>query len=188
MDQRPARRRVPSVRGWRAQRPATVPGGIIQRLEEPGRPDLKQSNRGPATGLRVAIPILNIHKTRLNDPFLWFMGTNDQPGDYRSSGCAACHVIYANDREPRHSLNYGRCGRDGQTITADPTINGLREGEHRSGAYGTYKAGAEEHHDLLRGSVMRVGEGAKEHGVKSGIAAADASDAASLPTLEAECR
>ena len=82
------------------------PTGIIQRLEEPGRPDLKQSNRGPGTGLRVAIPVLNIHKTRLNDPFTWFMGTNDQPGDYRHSGCAGCHVIYANDREPRHSLIY----------------------------------------------------------------------------------
>ncbi|MDB5725767.1 MAG: hypothetical protein JWQ16_2521, partial [Novosphingobium sp.] len=69
--------------------------GSIQRLEEPGRPDLKQSNRGPGTGLRTAIPVLNIHKTRLNDPFMWFMGTNDQPGDYRSSGCAGCHVVYA---------------------------------------------------------------------------------------------
>jgi hypothetical protein len=65
------------------------PSGIIQRLEEPGRPDLKQSNRGPGTGLRVAIPVLNIHKTRLNDPFTWFMGTNDQPGDYRHSGCTS---------------------------------------------------------------------------------------------------
>ena len=96
--------------------------GSIQRLEEPGRPDLKQSNRGPGTGLRVAIPVLNIHKTRLNDPLLWFMGTNDQPGDYRASGCSGCHVIYANDREPRHSLVYAQYGRDGQTITVDPTI------------------------------------------------------------------
>jgi hypothetical protein len=98
------------------------PSGNIQRLDEPGRPDLKQSNRGPATGLRVAIPVLNIHKTRLNDPFMWFMGTNDQPGDYRSSGCAGCHVIYANDREPRHSLTWAKYGRDGQTATVDPTI------------------------------------------------------------------
>jgi len=96
--------------------------GSIQRLEEPGRPDLKQSNRGPGTGLRVAIPILNIHKTRLNDPFMWFMGTNDQPGDYRHSGCAGCHVVYANDREPTHSLIYAKYGRDGQTATVDPTI------------------------------------------------------------------
>ncbi|MBA4747675.1 MAG: hypothetical protein H2056_03065 [Sphingopyxis sp.] len=98
------------------------PTGSIQRLEEPGRPDLKQSNRGPATGLRVAIPVLNIHKTRLNDPFMWFLGTNDQPGDYRSSGCASCHVVYANDREPRHSLTYAQYGRDGQSATIDPTI------------------------------------------------------------------
>ena len=104
------------------------PTGLIQRLEEPGRPDLKQSNRGPGTGLRVAIPVLNIHKTRLNDPFMWFMGTNDQPGDYRHSGCASCHVVYANDREPRHSLIYAKYGRDGQSATVDPTIASLYEG------------------------------------------------------------
>lgn len=104
------------------------PTGQIQRLEEPGRPDLKQSNRGMGTGLRVAIPVLNIHKTRLNDPFTWFMGTNDQPGDYRHSGCASCHVVYANDREPRHSLIYAKHGRDGQSITVDPTIANKREG------------------------------------------------------------
>jgi hypothetical protein len=103
------------------------PSGSIQRLEENGRPDIRQSNRGPGTGLRVAIPVLNIHKTRLNDPFMWFMGTNDQPGDYRHSGCAGCHVVYANDREPRHSLVYARFGRDGQTATADPTIAGKTE-------------------------------------------------------------
>jgi len=109
------------------------PTGQVQRLEEPGRPDLKQSNRGPGTGLRVAIPALNIHKTRLNDPFTWFMGTNDQPGDYRHSGCASCHVVYANDREPRHSLVYAQYGRDGQTITVDPTINSQMEDNHGYG-------------------------------------------------------
>ena len=98
------------------------PTGSIQRLEEPGRPDLKQSSRGPGTGLRVAIPVLNLQKTRLNDPYMWFMGTNDQPGDYRHSGCSGCHVVYANDREPRHSLIYAQYGRDGQSATVDPTI------------------------------------------------------------------
>ncbi len=97
--------------------------GQIQRLEEPGRPDIRQSSRGPGTGLRIAVPVLNIHKTRLNDPYTWFMGTNDQPGDYRSSGCSSCHVIYANDREPRHSLTYAQFGRDGRSATADPTIS-----------------------------------------------------------------
>jgi len=98
------------------------PTGLIQRLEEPGRPDIRQSNRGPGTGLRIAVPVLNIHKTRLNDPYTWFMGTNDQPGDYRTSGCSSCHVVYANDREPRHSLGYQQHGRDGETATVDPTI------------------------------------------------------------------
>ncbi|THD61351.1 hypothetical protein [Phenylobacterium sp.] len=102
--------------------------GEIQKLEEPGRPDIRQSNRGPGTGLRVAIPVLNVHKTRLNDPFMWFMGTNDQPGDYRQSGCAGCHVVYANDREPRHSLVYAKFGRDGQTATVDPTISKTESG------------------------------------------------------------
>ncbi|MBI3517018.1 MAG: hypothetical protein HY060_23555 [Proteobacteria bacterium] len=97
--------------------------GLLERLEEPGRPDLRQSNRGPGTGLRVAIPVLNITKTRLNDPTTWFLGTNDQPGDYRSSGCASCHVVYANDREVKHSGPYARFGSKGTTITADPTIS-----------------------------------------------------------------
>ena len=104
------------------------PSGSIQRLEEAGRPDVRQSNRGPGTGLRVAIPVLNIHKTRLNDPFLWFMGTNDQPGDYRHSGCAGCHVVYANDREPRHSLTWAKFGRDGKSATTDPTIGADESG------------------------------------------------------------
>jgi hypothetical protein len=102
--------------------------GELQRIEEPGRPDIRQSNRGPGTGLRVAIPILNITKTRLNDPLMWFMGTNDQPGDYRASGCAACHVVYANDREPRHALTWAQFGRDGKSASDDPTIDKTASG------------------------------------------------------------
>ena len=120
------------------------PTGSIQRLDEPGRPDLKQSNRGPGTGLRVAIPILNVHKTRLNDPLTWFMGTNDQPGDYRHSGCATCHVVYANDREPRHSLTYAAYGRDGQSITADPTIADKTE-HAAAGSHGALKGDGSEY-------------------------------------------
>ncbi|NIV17649.1 MAG: hypothetical protein GWN47_04390 [Woeseiaceae bacterium] len=108
--------------------------GQIQRLEEPGRPDIRQSNRGPGTGARIAVPLINIHKTRLNDPFTWFLGTNDQPGDYRSSGCASCHVVYANDRDPRHSGPYAAHGHEGKAITADPAIPAGESGhplEHR---------------------------------------------------------
>jgi hypothetical protein len=96
--------------------------GQLQRLEEPGRPDIRQSNRGPGTGLRVSIPVLNVHKTRLNDPFTWFLGTNDNAGDFRSSGCSACHVIYANDRDPRHSAIWAKYGNFGQSHQIDPTI------------------------------------------------------------------
>ena len=107
---------------------ATAGPGAIQRLEEPGRPDIRQSNRGPATGLRIAVPVINIHKTRLNDPFMWFAGTNDQPGDYRHSGCAGCHVVYANDRDPRHSGPYSAFGHDGKSASVDPTIPNDRSG------------------------------------------------------------
>ena len=96
--------------------------GTIQVLEEPGRPDIRQSNRGPGTGNRISIPVLNLHKTRLNDPLMWFLGTNDQPGDYRSSGCASCHVVYANDRDPRHSAQYAKFGHSGKSQSVDPTI------------------------------------------------------------------
>ena len=130
-------------------------GGNIQRLEEPGRPDLKQSNRGMGTGLRVAIPVLNIHKTRLNDPFTWMMGTNDQPGDYRHSGCASCHVVYANDREPRHNLIYAKYGRDGQTQTVDPTINSKLQKAH-GGGYGDDHG---DDHGSDYGSAKAMGHG-----------------------------
>ncbi len=97
--------------------------GQLQRIEEPGRPDFRQSNRGPGTGGRISVPLINITKTRLNDPLLWFMGTNDQPGDYRQSGCASCHVVYANDRDPKHSGHYAKFGHEGKTQTNDPTIS-----------------------------------------------------------------
>ena len=104
------------------------PLGALQRLEEPGRPDIRQSNRGPGTGARISVPVLNITKTRLNDPHTWFLGTNDQPGDYRSSGCASCHVVYANDRDPRHAAHYAAYGNMGMSETADPTIEHGRSG------------------------------------------------------------
>ncbi len=108
----------------------SAPSSAIQspNREDPGRPDIRQSNRGAGTGLRIAVPVLNIHKTRLNDPHLSFLGTNDNPGDYRSSGCSACHVAYANDREVFHSGPYARFGNRGTTQTTDPTIPKLEPG------------------------------------------------------------
>ncbi|MBP6854031.1 MAG: hypothetical protein KA164_20720, partial [Rhodoferax sp.] len=102
--------------------------GALQKLDEPGRPDIRQSNRGPATGNRIAVPLINITKTRLNDPHLWFLGTNEQAGDYRSSGCTACHTPYANDRDPRHSGPYAKYGHEGKTATSDPAIPTYQSG------------------------------------------------------------
>lgn len=102
--------------------------GVPNPLEDSGKPDVKASNRGAGTGARIAVPILNIHKTRLNDPHLSFLGTNDHPGDYRSSGCTACHSIYANDRDVRHSGPYAKFGNEGKTQTIDPTIPKSEEG------------------------------------------------------------
>lgn len=102
--------------------------GLPNSLEDSGRPDIRASNRGPGTGARIAVPLLNIHKTRLNDPHLSFLGTNDHPGDYRSSGCTACHAVYANDRDPLHSGPYAKYGHDGRSITTDPTIPKNEEG------------------------------------------------------------
>ncbi len=109
-------------RGGRVPRANPSEVGVPNPTEEPGRPDMKLSARGLGTELRISSPVLNIHKTRLNDPHLSFLGTNDHPGDYRSSGCTACHVVYANDRSPVHSGPYARHGNSGTTETADTTI------------------------------------------------------------------
>jgi hypothetical protein len=90
--------------------------------EEAGRPDDKLSDRGLGTELRTDPVFLGLQKTRLLDPLLSMPGTNDHPGDYRASGCTACHVIYANDRSPAHSGPYAEFGNQGHSAQADPTI------------------------------------------------------------------
>ena len=90
--------------------------------EDPGRPDDKLSDRGLGTLLRTDPVFLGLQKTRLLDPLLSLPGTNDHPGDYRASGCTACHVIYANDRSPAHSGAYSVHGNDGRTAQIDPTV------------------------------------------------------------------
>jgi hypothetical protein len=90
--------------------------------EAPGKPDDKLSDRGFGTELRTDPVFLGLQKTRLLDPVLSLPGTSDHPGDYRSSGCSACHVIYANDRDPSHSGPYAQYGHSGYSASADPTI------------------------------------------------------------------
>ena len=92
--------------------------GIPERLEEPGRPRERLSIRGLGTENRTDPVFVGLTKTRLLDPTLNFLGTNDHPGDYRSSGCTACHVVYANDRNPMHSGPFARFGNRGK-VRAD---------------------------------------------------------------------
>jgi hypothetical protein len=91
-------------------------------FEPPGKPGRRLSERGLGTLLRTDPVYLNLQKTRLHDPLLDFMGSNNHPGDYRSSGCSACHVVYANDRSPSNSDYYAKYGHQGLSFTADPTI------------------------------------------------------------------
>ncbi len=96
--------------------------GNPDREEESGRPDDKLGERGFGTLLRTDPVFLGLQKTRLLDPLLSLPGTNDQPGDYRGSGCTSCHVVYANDRSPQHSGPYASFGHLGESASADPTI------------------------------------------------------------------
>src|SRR5262249_43760164 len=108
--------------------------GIPERQEVPGRPRTRLSTRGLGTQNRTDPTVLGAQKTRLFDPTLNFLGTNDHPGDYRSSGCSACHVIYANDRSPIHSGPYAYAGNMGRSASPDPTIPKNESGhpiEHR---------------------------------------------------------
>ncbi|MBI3846187.1 MAG: hypothetical protein HY292_16260 [Planctomycetes bacterium] len=92
-------------------------------LDPPGEPENKLSNRGYGTILRTDPVFLGLQKTRLLDPMLSFLGTNDHPGDYRSSGCTACHVVYANDRDRAHTGPEWKASNNrGFSETADPTI------------------------------------------------------------------
>jgi hypothetical protein len=93
-----------------------------------GKPEVKLSDRGFGTRLRTDPVFLGLQKTRLLDPLLSFPGTNDHPGDYRGSGCTACHVPYANDRDPKHSGPYAKFGNRGFTDSADPTISKFESG------------------------------------------------------------
>jgi len=96
--------------------------GIPEQEEDAGKPDVKLGNRGFGTQLRTDPVFLGLQKTRLLDPMLSFPGTNDQPGDYRHSGCTACHVIYANDVNPEHSSWAAKYGHSGTSASVDPTI------------------------------------------------------------------
>jgi hypothetical protein len=97
--------------------------GLPDPEEDPGRPFLTRlSTRGLGTENRTDPVFIGLQKTRLFDPTLNFLGTNDHPGDYRSGGCSACHVLYANDRSRAQSGPFAAYGNRGLTRNPDPTI------------------------------------------------------------------
>lgn len=96
--------------------------GLPNREEDTGKPDKGLSPRGLGTANRTDPVYLGLQKTRLLDPTLNHLGTNDHPGDFRSSGCTACHVIYANDRSVVNSDHYARFGNMGTSASADTQI------------------------------------------------------------------
>ncbi len=96
--------------------------GLPTSSEPNGKPDRRLSERGLGTLNRTDPVFLGLQKTRLHDPLLGFFGSNDHPGDYRSSGCSACHVVYANDRSPTNSGWWNKFGHQGLSFTADESI------------------------------------------------------------------
>ena len=110
--------------------------GVPDPLEEPGRPEVKLSVRGFGTDVRTDPVFIGLQKTRLLDPTLNLFGTNDHPGDYRASGCSACHVVYANDRSPVHSAGWAKYGNRGQSFSTDAAVNDTAGGKERSGGSG----------------------------------------------------
>ncbi len=102
--------------------------GLPTLDEPPGKPDRRISARGLGTSNRTDPVFLGAQKTRLHDPLLSFMGSNDHPGDYRSSGCSACHVVYANDRSPTNSGWWCKYGNQGLSYSKDPTISKRERG------------------------------------------------------------
>lgn len=94
--------------------------GIPETRDETGRTRVRLSTRGLGTENRTDPVWVSLNKTRLFDPTLNFLGTNDHPGDYRSSGCSACHLVYANDRSPIHSGPYAIHGNRGATAADNP--------------------------------------------------------------------
>ena len=89
-----ARRHLPRVRARRPQHRATCSPRPACRTRSASCSG-SRSRAGPTSASRTAARAparaspcrcINITKTRLNDPLTWFLGTNDQPGDYRSLG------------------------------------------------------------------------------------------------------
>jgi hypothetical protein len=101
--------------------------GIPEAEDDAGHPDVKLSVRGLGTQVRTDPVAIGLQKTRLPDPTLNMYGTNDHPGDFRGSGCTACHVVYANDRSPVHSGVWAQYGNRGRTASSDAMLSDRKD-------------------------------------------------------------
>jgi hypothetical protein len=97
----------------------TIPTDPFRVLE---RGNVGASQRGRGTEFKVSGVYLTLLKTRLNDPGLWLQGPNDVGGDFRQSGCAACHVPYASDRDPVNAAHFAQYGNKGFSASGDRAI------------------------------------------------------------------
>jgi hypothetical protein len=97
----------------------TAPTDPFRVLE---RGNIGASIRARGTEFKISGVFLTLLKTRLNDPGLWLMGPNDVGGDFRQSGCAACHVPYASDREPANAAHFAQYGNKGFSFSGDKAI------------------------------------------------------------------
>lgn len=97
----------------------TAPTDPFRVLE---RGNVAAGTRARGTDAKISGVFLTLLKTRLNDPGLWLQGPNDIGGDFRQSGCAACHVPYANDREPANSAHFAQYGNRGTSFSGDKSI------------------------------------------------------------------
>jgi hypothetical protein len=122
--------------------------GIPEPEEDSGRPDVKLSLRGFGTEVRTDPVFLGLQKTRLLDPTLSFFGTNDHAGDYRGSGCTACHVVYANDRSAVHSALWAKYGNRGESFSIDPMVNPSKITEASADPFNPANAARESGHPI----------------------------------------
>jgi hypothetical protein len=97
----------------------TIPTDPFRVLE---RGNIGASPRARGTEFKISTVYLTLLKTRLNDPGLWLQGPNDIGGDFRQSGCAACHVPYASDREPANAAHLAEYGNKGFSFSGDKAI------------------------------------------------------------------
>ena len=70
---------------------ATAPPGAVERLQALREPDPLADRSDLASVMDAYLP-KSCPTCHLNA-----FGKNDSPGSYRSSGCSACHVLYADD-------------------------------------------------------------------------------------------